>query len=380
MLTKITLNGIKCFDYLELPCSRLNLLCGINSSGKSTVLQALLLIHQSHHAGDLDQLGAIGLSGEILQLGLPGDVLRWPRSSVFASVSLESDETDSPWDITLLEEDLDEADLRIDPGTVDEPLDEVFSIRKWRTVPPFGGKTLYIPADRLGPSMAYPWSATQRAGGFGPRAEYAWNSIVESPATVYPHDRWSGTQEPTSELESLNYWLQQLSPGVELKISEYSDAEVVMARYEYASSDGDMHGPYRPIHVGFGLSYTIPVILALLSVPGSLCLIENPEAHLHPRGQTKLGELAARAAQKGVQMLVETHSDHFMDGVRIAVREGIIEPDDVKFHYFEREGNLATVTTPTIDEDGRLSEWPDGFFDQSALNMAKLLAPSNRRA
>lgn len=380
MLTKITLNGIKCFDYLELPCSKLNLLCGLNGSGKSTVLQALLLIHQSHYAGDLDQRGAIGLSGELLQLGLPQDVLRWPRSSEFASVSLESDKTNNPWDITLLEEDLDEADLRVEPGTVYQPLNEVFWEPEWRNEPPFGKRTWYIPADRLGPSMTYPWLATSRPGVFGPRAAYAWNSAGEPHGFLNPDDGRKGGHEQAGSGGALNYWLQQVSPGVEVKVSEHSDAEIVVVRYEYRGSDGKTSGPYRPVHVGFGLSYTVPVIRALLSYPGALCLIENPEAHLHPRGQTKLGELAARAAKEGVQMLVETHSDHFMDGVRIAVREGIIAPDDVKFHYFQRDGNLATVTSPEIDEDGRLSEWPEGFFDQSALNMAKLLAPSVRNA
>ena len=133
--------------------------------------------------------------------------------------------------------------------------------------------------------------------------------------------------------------------------------------------------PYRATNVGFGLSYTLPVILAFLSEPGTLCLIENPEAHLHPRGQTKLGELAARAASAGVQIFVETHSDHFMDGVRIAVRDGLIKPDDVTFNYFQREGNTATVTCPEINEDGRLSEWPEGFFDQADENLDRLLAP-----
>ena len=115
----------------------------------------------------------------------------------------------------------------------------------------------------------------------------------------------------------------------------------------------------------------LPVILALLSPPGTLCLIENPEAHLHPRGQTKLAELAARAAKAGVQVFAETHSDHFIDGVRIAVRDGLITPGDAEFHYFEREGNMTVVTSIQVDADGRLSRWPSGFFDQYDDNLAR---------
>ena len=110
--------------------------------------------------------------------------------------------------------------------------------------------------------------------------------------------------------------------------------------------------------------------------PGTLCLIENPEAHLYPRGQTKLAGLAVRAARAGVQVFVETHSDHFIDGVRIAVRDGLIAPYATAFHYFERQGDgRVNVSSPTVDADGRLSHWPAGFFDQHEDNLARLLAP-----
>ena len=115
--------------------------------------------------------------------------------------------------------------------------------------------------------------------------------------------------------------------------------------------------------------------MALLAPPGSLCLIENPEAHLHPRGQTRLAELAVRASLAGVQVIAETHSDHFIDGVRIAVRDGLIKPDDVAIHYFERARGKTVVSSPQVDADGRLSSWPVGFFDQHEENLARLLAP-----
>lgn len=127
-------------------------------------------------------------------------------------------------------------------------------------------------------------------------------------------------------------------------------------------------------NVGLGLSSALPVLTALLAPPGSLCLIENPEAHLHPRVQTGLAELAVRAALAGVQVIVETHSDHFIDGIRIAVRDGLIGPDATAFHYFDRKGAKTVVSSPKVDADGRLSSWPSGFFDQHAENLTRLLA------
>ena len=153
------------------------------------------------------------------------------------------------------------------------------------------------------------------------------------------------------------------------------EADAVIAGFSFDRPDDVPSRSYRATNVGFGISYTLPVLAALLSPSGTLCLIENPEAHLHPRGQTKLGELAVRAGLSGVQVIVETHSDHFIDGVRIAVRDRLIEPSSIAIHYFERRGITAAVSSPQLDTEGRLSSWPEGFFDQHEKNLAKLLAP-----
>ena len=176
-------------------------------------------------------------------------------------------------------------------------------------------------------------------------------------------------------IEVVERWLQEVTPGVHLHLDPVSAADALIAGFSFDRPGDVATRRYRATNVGFGLSYTLPVLLALLSDAGTLCLIENPEAHLHPRGQTMLAELAARASTAGVQILVETHSDHFMDGVRIAVRDGLISPEGVVFHYFERVDGATVVSSPQIDTDGRLSTWPSGFFDQHEENLAKLLAP-----
>ena len=178
-------------------------------------------------------------------------------------------------------------------------------------------------------------------------------------------------------LDVVDRWMQEICPGARLQLEGIMDADALIAGFSFDRIGDVATRRYRATNVGFGLSYTLPVILALLSRPGTLCLIENPEAHLHPRGQTKLADLTARAANAGVQLFVETHSDHFMDGVRIAVRDGIIAPKATSFHYFERDARAskAVVSSPKIDSDGRLSRWPAGFFDQHEENLARLLTP-----
>jgi predicted ATPase len=126
---------------------------------------------------------------------------------------------------------------------------------------------------------------------------------------------------------------------------------------------------YSPLNVGFGLSYTAPIILALLTAKrGDMVILENPEAHLHPMGQRKMGELMAKAAMDGIQVVVETHSDHLLNGIRLAVKKGELDKDIVRLNYFfaeKTDGQYKhTKSSPEILEDGRLSSWPKGFFDE----------------
>jgi predicted ATPase len=139
----------------------------------------------------------------------------------------------------------------------------------------------------------------------------------------------------------------------------------------YATFNG-----YRATNVGFGLSYTLPVITALLVgtiIPNSLVIIENPEAHLHPKGQTEMAKLIALCTQAGAQIIVETHSDHIFDGIRIAAKK-MNMAKDIQIHWFELDENKNTqVYSPILSNDGRIEEWPQGFFDQFEINSSELI-------
>jgi predicted ATPase len=106
-----------------------------------------------------------------------------------------------------------------------------------------------------------------------------------------------------------------------------------------------------------------------------LLLIENPEAHLHPQGQAKLGELLARCAADGVQIIVETHSDHVLNGIRLTVKRGLITAQDVRLCYFTRDVSTGDcyVELPSVLPNGQLSNWPEGFFDQWEKSLDALL-------
>ncbi|CAM5621804.1 hypothetical protein SALBM217S_04209 [Streptomyces griseoloalbus] len=130
----------------------------------------------------------------------------------------------------------------------------------------------------------------------------------------------------------------------------------------------------RPTNVGFGLTYALPVVVACLTAtPESLILLENPEAHLHPKGQSRMAALLSAAAATGAQLIVETHSDHVLNGLRIAVKQGVLQPQDTVIHYFSGNGAGTEVVTPRIDKDGMLEQWPEGFFDEWESSLDQLL-------
>ena len=220
-----------------------------------------------------------------------------------------------------------------------------------------------------------------RSVELGAKCEYSINFLNERFSDALQHgDARDVDPSRLRIVDVLDSWLQDVTPGAHLELEAIASIDAIIAGFVFDRS-GDVNSRrYRATNVGFALSHVLPVVLAMLAPRGTLVLIENPEAHLHPRGQTKLGELAARAASAGVQIFVETHSDHLSDGVRIAVRDSLIAPTDVLFHYFWREGGKSQVTSPEIGEDGRLSHWPQGFFDQHDENLSRLLAPRTLNA
>ena len=369
MLRGIRLENFKCFEGLDLPCAPLTVLCGLNGMGKSSVMQALLVLRQSADSGELDH-GRLVLGGALADLGTGQDVLFEGAETETVTFELRARDIPAPCRLAFgYSRDANRLSAdRADMAGADE---------RWRDIPPLGGDLVYIEAERVGPRKLYDHSEVfARHGNLGTRGQYAWNALYERQNEAMAADdprRPDGSGRRL--LDVVDRWLQAVTPGAHLRLEAIQDADAVIAGFSFDRPGDVATRRYRATHVGFGLSYALPVLTALLAPPGTLCMIENPEAHLHPRGQTRLAELAVRASLAGVQVIIETHSDHFIDGIRIAVRDGLARPDSVAFHYFERDGGGTAVSSPRLDADGRLSSWPAGFFDQHEENLARLLAP-----
>ncbi|CAO4194107.1 AAA family ATPase [Methylorubrum extorquens] len=383
MINTISLGNFKCFREEAFPLARFTLLSGVNGAGKSSVIQALLVLRQLCLLGTFSG-PQVSLSGDLVDLGRAADILCTEAEDDVIWLRLEADS--SPvLDAAFLVDieggeaswaNLDEARAAIE--TMSEQGVALFNGGPLGT--PSVAAFNYLNAERFGPRKALPMDDRYgRLFDVGKHGQYIFDALLQHQDRItlaFDDPRSLSTASSGRLRDQIEAWLDEVSPGVALGIVGVPNADLAVGSFTFGR-EGSLRSPeYRATNVGFGLSYILPVLAALLAAPADgLVLIENPEAHLHPRGQTKMGELCARAAAAGVQVIIETHSDHVLDGARLAVRDALLNRDDVNFHYLQQIDGRTVRTSPQIDADGRLSEWPEGFFDQHRRNAARLARP-----
>ncbi|MBD9544859.1 DUF3696 domain-containing protein [Ensifer sp. ENS04] len=385
MLTEISIRNFKCIADCSLRLAPITLLAGLNGAGKSSLIQSLLTIRQSHQTGVLLR-GHLQTSGDLVDLGTPGDVLYEDAETDLMEVAVR--DSAKPELLAQFKFVVGEG------GTIAKAPDLVPHLEALNitTSLPTAGLVLtghnsrpgsalfhYLNAERLGPRKYGPMPSFRGPEfNLGTKGEFALHALYQHRNNAF--NRTNDLRilnEASAKLgDQVEAWLAEVSPGVSLDLAAVEQADLMVGTFSFAEPGELRSREFRATNVGFGLSYVLPVIVALLSSEeGGVVLLENPEAHIHPAGQTRLGELCAFAAASGVQIIVETHSDHFMDGIRIAVRNGFLPSEDCAFHYFQRVGTRSEVTSPEMDKTGKLSAWPAGFFDQHRRNAAKLIKP-----
>lgn len=371
MIQRLRLHNFKCFEDLSLDFGALTLLTGLNSTGKSSVLQALLLLRQSNSGyGDITGLD---LNGALISLGTTRDVRFEGATSDDIDICLTMSDTAQEfcWSFSI-DRETDVLKRRCYFPPEDDLLLYGISL--------FSNDFHYLQAERLGPRTAFDVSDFQvrQHRQLGAQGQYTAHFLALFGNEDIPNPHLQHPQARTLSLKNqVEAWIGEISPGTRLNLTDLPDVDLVSLRFSFVTGKQESD-PYRPTNVGFGLSYTLPIIVAILSAkPGALVLLENPEAHLHPRGQAMIGELLARAAHAGVQIVLESHSDHVLNGIRVAVHGGKIPPEEVKIHFFGRdlERGTHTVVSPQIDRNGRIDQWPAGFFDEWDKSLEILLEP-----
>lgn len=369
MIKFINIKNFKTLLNANFPLGSLNLFSGLNGMGKSTLVQSLLLLRQSHEKNTLNKKGLL-LNGDYVSVGTGKDALSSfsEQEEIIFTVKWEEFDQPSRFEFNY-QHDSDLLPLR--EFKVEESLEKLSL---------FNSNFQYLSADRLSPRSHHQLSEfhIRDLKSLGHHGEFTVHFIavhgskdLDIKALKHPN------AVSATLLANIEAWMSDITPG--LKIKAVAHPQFNSASLSYAFNQGkDTTEEFKPQNVGFGLSYVLPVVTSILSASqGDLLVIENPESHLHPAGQSLMGRLCAIAAKNGVQLIVESHSDHFLNGIRVAVKKQYIDADDVKVFFLQRDINSSIhsseVIYPNIDDQGRIDYWPDGFFDQWDKELDNLL-------
>ena len=362
VLTRLELRFFKCFELLRLPLAPLTLLTGLNASGKSSVLQAIVLLHQTMRQHEWST--RLVLNGAGVRLGTVSDVV---GRNAF-EIALEDDQHVYRW---VFGGDRRNMSMEVRSVAVDDrnfilpqelryllPPDETETAAS--LTGPLRNLT-YITAERIAPQETYPLEDPRLVSVVGPRGEHA-VSVLHWGQDEPVLSRLVLPGAPAIRLRQVERRMSTLFPGCQIDLQQAPRANAVTLGLR-TSNATEFHSP---VHTGFGLTQILPVMVAALSATkGDIILIENPEVHLHPAGQALMGQFLADVARAGIQVIVETHSDHVLSGVRRAVKASSLNSEQVAIHFFRPPSDETTqVLSPTLDDSGNIDDWPDGFFDQ----------------
>ena len=372
MIAKIQLENFKRFRDLSLRTADLTVLTGTNGAGKTSVLHSLLLARQMARQ---PQQSHVELNGvDTLELGSAEDVIHREASEDRAVVEVFDAEGKSwRWSFKAPEDQ-----RTLNAVVVDKPVGYGGAIAE--PPPAFD----YLCAERLGPRDVLSASAAGVGElGVGARGEFV-AQVLASSERVRVRDARLAVDATGTKLSGFLHqtetWMGRIVRPTQIDVEWFLNTSVTRLRFKTPG----LHTEWtRAPNAGFGISYALPVIVAALRAKvGGLLLVENPEAHLHPAGQSAIGGFLAQVAADGVQVFLETHSDHVVNGIRVSVAEGKapLREEQIVIHFLRGEDEEGpSVQSMEVRRTGQLTNWPAGFFDQAQVDLATLANSRRRR-
>lgn len=411
MLTRIRLQNFKSWadsGWVEL--GGITGLFGANSSGKSSFLQAILLMKQTVDSPDREQVLDLGDERGLVELGAFEDLLHDQRSPLGLGFAWIFPEARFPRDGDVKREfEFETTIRRSETGNATlESFEYAIDSRRFivesspqRDLISFwlGGEVLlnrepvrsgtrksygfptsvvelqaefFNPRDYellfeeqfnriryLGPLREHPRRGYTRTGvrpsDVGQRGEKVVDAILSN-------GDGSGSSEEQGErtLELVATWLKRLGLVESFEIEPVAPGHNLHQVWVRRSK-----GSRRVVlpDVGFGVSQILPVIALCFYAPsGSTVLLEQPEIHLHPSVQAGLADVLIDAMNRGVQIVVESHSEHLLRRLQRRVAEERVRPEDVRLYFVEHDGTRSSIRHLEMDTYGNIANWPEGFF------------------
>lgn len=339
----LKLKNFKSIDNLEFNLKNLNILTGLNSSGKSSIIQSMRMLHNASIKKDIYFDEIYGGFNELVCEFFQDD----------KEISIELTGYGS---------------IKVKENGFDNNITNELQV-------------IYIGANRVGP-LRYAINAVNpdKYNPLGIDGEYCYQYIIQNDSANYSKflEYSNFENNKTNETIALKHliedWIKKIAHVQSFNINQGSNGMEDITTMQ-------INKKYKATNVGYGIGYVLPVITALIAFSGkedTFILLENPEAHIHPKGQSALGELIAKVASTGTKIILETHSDHIISGIRLATKYNLINHEDICVNFFKIvEKNTSVYVTENtiinIDKDGRFDKYPEDFFDQFELNLERLL-------
>lgn len=352
MINNIELLNFKCFEKTKLNLNNATLLLGANSGGKSSIIQALLLCDSLKSCETRDSIDLIS-NKHGLFLHSFGELLNENSSEDYFQINISQDNVV----------------MNFRFNSSDDPNVTNVTIPKQNdTVNKSTPKIVYLGANRK-------INIEQTVGNIkdiklGRNNEYIGYIIERGQKNLLKisssRNHWDHNNTKLLDIQ-INDWLNYILPGNRVAA-------------EMTGDDGHvslLFGNKKTLHfnnVGFGVAYVLPIIVAgLIGEEKSILIIENPELHLHPKAQSYLAMFLAHISACGVQIIIETHSEHILNGFRKAMldKNNLLEDNDLSVYYFDLEYN-KTADKIEINNLAEIKSWPNGFMDQEEIDLFEL--------
>lgn len=380
MIERIIIENFKAHKKAVLELSGLNIIAGKNGMGKSSIIQSLLLLRQSYLAQK--DIEGLLLNGDLVIIGNSQDAFCDSADGNEISFTLAINGSEFVWHF------IHSVDKNYLPQNKGGQQLENFSDYKAASL--FTSNFQYIAAEHIASKEAHERNTyyveqlnqiSEKAGDAKFTVHYLsvhGGKKISSEALSHP------TARSLKLKDQVDAWLKEVSPDISSVVEENASSNTLRIRYTFETPVGPTR-EYKPENVGFGVSYALPILVSILSAKaGSIVLIENPESHLHPAAQAALGRLLCLAAQSGIQIIMETHSDHMINAALVNAKVYLkdsktgISVENVKIYFVDREKgeHVSKVIPVLLNEYGIISKPPPDFFDQMDKDLDILLNSS----
>lgn len=354
----LQIDNFKCFTHQEIQLRDLTVMVGANGMGKSSVMQSLLLLRQCIETTRTDSILlngpyalALGSYASVVSRHADGEItLRLKKADGGKIYAVNLNGTNEIESFALKKTEIDR--LEENNGLL---------------APVF----YFLSAERVGPKISQRVVEMEylNCGVYGENTGQVLSSMYYN--TKVRKELWNKDSQSPFLKDQVNAWLNDILPGNEVTAEISPRMQTAQILLKNNISDGFIEST----NLGFGISYCLPIIVTgLIAQKGSFFIVENPEAHLHPSAQTAIGKFLSKVADAGIRVVVETHSDHILDGIQIYVAQNLQMQNNVVINNFGMDARGTICVTPiTYTDKIEYSEWPVGFMDATSNNYAEFL-------